>query len=330
MTENHSDRVDIYAAGAVVWRVHRGEFQVLIVHRPHWKDWSFPKGKVKPGETLRACCLRELYEEGGVHVVIGRPLGWQRYIVGGVKSKAVHFWSAQVVSDNFRPLQVRPRAKIAELTEIDERRWISYAQGLRLLSSDDDRSLLVKTHKLFKADTLDTTPLLLLRHAKAVKRERWKHGEGPEYTRALSASGKKRAEQLKVELSSYGVTRVQTSPWKRCKDTVKGYAEGIGVGIKNQLELTERGYLADPEAFSREITKVLKRMKHTRVVCLHRPTLPVVFSALEKYTSKRDINLFPKEDPWLKPGEIFVAHIAHSAVGEAKIVAVELVTSDFE
>ena len=38
---------DVLAAGAVVFRPGK---QVLLVHRPRYDDWSFPKGKLDPGE----------------------------------------------------------------------------------------------------------------------------------------------------------------------------------------------------------------------------------------------------------------------------------------
>ena len=35
----------VRAAGALVWRECRGRLEVLLVHRPRYDDWSFPKGK---------------------------------------------------------------------------------------------------------------------------------------------------------------------------------------------------------------------------------------------------------------------------------------------
>ena len=55
-----SDRVD--AAGGVVERDGR----VLLVHRPRYDDWTFPKGKLDPGESFEDAALREVEEETGV------------------------------------------------------------------------------------------------------------------------------------------------------------------------------------------------------------------------------------------------------------------------
>ena len=71
---------DVRAAGAVVTR--KGG-DVLLVHRPRYDDWSFPKGKVDPGEHVAATAVRETWEETGLHVRLGPALADQRYPVAG-------------------------------------------------------------------------------------------------------------------------------------------------------------------------------------------------------------------------------------------------------
>ncbi len=69
------------AAGGIVWRKRapsgRSEprVEVLLIHRPSYDDWTFPKGKTDPGETLQATAVREIAEETGVRVRLGHPLG---------------------------------------------------------------------------------------------------------------------------------------------------------------------------------------------------------------------------------------------------------------
>ncbi len=67
---------DVRAAGAVVTR--KGG-DVLLVHRPRYDDWSFPKGKVDPGEHVVTAAIREVAEETGLDVRLGPPLPGQRY-----------------------------------------------------------------------------------------------------------------------------------------------------------------------------------------------------------------------------------------------------------
>ena len=70
------DARDVVAAGAVVFRPGR---QVLLVHRQRYDDWSFPKGKLDPGEHATTAAVREVGEETGLHVRLGPPLPEQRY-----------------------------------------------------------------------------------------------------------------------------------------------------------------------------------------------------------------------------------------------------------
>lgn len=65
-------RPSIVAAGVVVFRPGR---QILLVHRPKYDDWSFPKGKLDPGETLPAAAVREVAEETGLAVAVQRYAG---------------------------------------------------------------------------------------------------------------------------------------------------------------------------------------------------------------------------------------------------------------
>ena len=65
----------VRAAGAVLWRERGGRLEVTLVHRPRYQDWSWPKGKVDPGECEPAAAVREVAEEVGVQVVLGVQIG---------------------------------------------------------------------------------------------------------------------------------------------------------------------------------------------------------------------------------------------------------------
>ena len=62
---------EVVSAGAVV--LGPGG-TVLLVHRPKYDDWSFPKGKVDRGEHPTAAAVREVEEETGLRVRLGVPL----------------------------------------------------------------------------------------------------------------------------------------------------------------------------------------------------------------------------------------------------------------
>ena len=53
---------DIKAAGGIVVRQAKKGAKVLLVHRPNYDDWSFPKGKLDPGEKFKQAALREVLE----------------------------------------------------------------------------------------------------------------------------------------------------------------------------------------------------------------------------------------------------------------------------
>lgn len=87
---------DILAAGAVCWRNGAEGIEVALIHRPRYNDWSWPKGKVEPGETLPEAAIREVREETGFDVRLGVPLPTAEYMVGGKNLKKVFYWSAEV------------------------------------------------------------------------------------------------------------------------------------------------------------------------------------------------------------------------------------------
>src|SRR3546814_634854 len=74
----------ITAAGVIV----RSKDQVLVVHRPKYDDWSFPKGKLDRGEHITACAVREVREETGLDVRLGLPLVDQHYRVRPVVKRS--------------------------------------------------------------------------------------------------------------------------------------------------------------------------------------------------------------------------------------------------
>ena len=110
-------RANILAAGAIVWRKSStlpGEIEVALIHRPRYDDWSFPKGKLDPGETLLVAAIREVSEETGFEVRLGRHLCRITYPVPGHrKLKRVDYWAAEATSGSFVPNN-----------EVDELVWV--------------------------------------------------------------------------------------------------------------------------------------------------------------------------------------------------------------
>ena len=82
----------VQAAGGLVVRRHHGELQIVVVHRPVQQDWSFPKGKLEPGETFELAALREVHEETGMACRLLRFIGHTEYVDRKGWPKAVAYW----------------------------------------------------------------------------------------------------------------------------------------------------------------------------------------------------------------------------------------------
>jgi 8-oxo-dGTP pyrophosphatase MutT (NUDIX family) len=120
------DSADVKAAGGVV---RRDDGRVAVAHRPRYDDWSFPKGKLDPGESWEQAALREVHEEIGVRARLGRELSAAAYDVAHGR-KVVRYWLMDPQSGAFAPNE-----------EVDEVRWLLPAEAESLLSYPHDRAL---------------------------------------------------------------------------------------------------------------------------------------------------------------------------------------------
>lgn len=252
---------DVVAAGAVITR--RGGREVLLVHRPKYDDWSFPKGKQDPGEHVLATATREVWEETGLTVHLGRPLPPQFYEISADRSKVVNYWVARLDKRGADSVFV-PNS------EVDELRWMPVAAAAQRLSYLDDAEIL----EAFRSQPKRTAALVILRHAHAQRRTGWK---GADSERPLSRQGRAAAAALVPLLAAYGIEEVHSSPSRRCAETVAPYAEHIGVKINHHPEVSE-------DNLSRaEIGVLLDRLlasASSAVLCSHRPVLPTLFDQL--------------------------------------------------
>ena len=121
----------IEAAGGVVMRRGEEETEIAVVHRPRYDDWSFPKGKLDPGETFEEAALREVREETGLVCRLGPELAFAHYDDNQGRAKLVRYWLMAVIEDpGFEPND-----------EVDELRWLSPAAATDLLTYARDRKL---------------------------------------------------------------------------------------------------------------------------------------------------------------------------------------------
>ncbi len=219
---------------------------------------------------------------------LGQPLTTQHYQVLG-RGKRVYYWVGRAVGSDdvsgYRPND-----------EIDDVRWVPVEEATELLTYDRDRVTLDEA----SGQRRKTRVIVLLRHAKSRSRKAWR---GDDRERPLLQLGAHQAERLVPVLAAYDVTRVLSSPSRRCVQTVESYAQTTGWELETRRRLSEEG------ATAKGLAKVAEEaLAETRsvVLCTHRPVLPDLAAALGV------------PDPQLEPGEMVVLHLR-----KQKVVCVE-------
>ena len=282
---------DVLAAGAVVFGSDK---RVLLVHRPRYNDWSFPKGKLDEGEHVVAAAVREVTEETGLLVRLGPPLAGQRYPVGGGRTKQVSYWVARAIGGEDVSTYL-PNA------EIDAVEWVSYAEAMVRLTYERDRVTLAQARRLRRR----THALVVLRHAQARSRAGWRGRD--DRRRPLARAGHAEAERLVPVLAAYDVSRVVTSSSVRCVQTVAPFATAIGVRPELDDGLSEEG--ASAASVLAAVDRLVE-VGEPAVVCTHRPVLPSVFDTLGL------------PDPRLEPAAMLVVHLRRGDVMDTESLRV--------
>lgn len=234
-----------------------------MIHRPTYDDWTFPKGKIDPGETLQQTAVREIAEETGLRVRLGHPLPRVTYQVSaGIKH--VTYWCARQLPGE--------EAIFTPNREVDAIRWVGVVEAAEQLSYGYDRDLLGEFVELAVRGAHRTRTLVVLRHGKALARDAF---DGPDLERPLAAAGTSRAHDLVPLLSAYGVRRVVSSPAVRCASTLAPYVDPLELDVQLLDALSE-------DTDRRRVDDVLHDLmgrKRPAALCSHGPTLPWVFEA---------------------------------------------------
>ncbi len=121
----------IRAAGGVV---RDADGNVVVVHRPKYDDWTFPKGKLDDGESFEQAAVREVEEETGLRCELVEPIGELTYRDPKGRPKRVRYWLMRPIDGD-----VRDREPDAE---IDQVRWVDPTTAEQLLTYEFDRRLL--------------------------------------------------------------------------------------------------------------------------------------------------------------------------------------------
>jgi 8-oxo-(d)GTP phosphatase len=302
--------------------------RVLLVHRPKYDDWSLPKGKLEPGEHMLQAAVREVAEETGLRVTLGRRLPPVHYLASGT-AKRVDYW---VGTPENLPVEFVPNNEVdrlawaADLTapvgsaDMAGRAGPAGSAGIAgpvgdpagssghggraggvTLSYEHD----VEIVSAALAGPPRTTPLTLVRHASAGHKADW---PGDDLSRPLDPQGERDARSLSSLLRCFGVSRVISAPAERCLATVRPYAVAIGASIEVESAFDvpgPDGPVRGAGAAAEKAAAALAAANEPVVICAHRENLPVLLAA-----ACAQLGAQPPTKTPLRKGEFLVLHRA--------------------
>jgi 8-oxo-(d)GTP phosphatase len=294
-----SEPARIEAAGGLLWRpVEHGQpgIEVALVHRPKYDDWSLPKGKLEPGEHPLLAALREVEEEAGARVIVGRPLGQARYSIDE-RPKRVQYWSLRWAGGEFSPN-----------SEVDVVDWVPIEKAADRLKPDRDGFVVDE----FLRDPRPTRACVVVRHARAGSRTAWK---GHDIDRPLDGAGRAQAKVIADLLAAYDVSRAYSSEVRRCLDTLAPFAAGAGLTVAQEHLFSESGYPTQPEG---AVTRALEIVgaAGSVVICTQGGALPDLVVEL-----CRRLGTTPEGMKPVRKGSLVVVHL--TVEEPRRVVAVE-------
>lgn len=301
----------VYAAGGVVWRVLDGKLLILAIHRTKYRDVTLPKGKVDPGETLAETAVREIFEETGIRVALGVPVGISKYRLPSKRQKIVHYWSAEATDEAIRVSAFVPNREIAAIE------WMPARKALTRLSYPVDIEILENFLRIVDDGVLATFPVIVLRHAKATPREEW---TGPDARRTLTERGRRQAKAVVGPLLAFGVRRVVSSDAVRCVDTVRPLASALQRDIRETESISQDAWEAGRSDIRTVVGKRVRARKPA-VLCSHGPVLPDLMRELALATGTVKGSYLGSASA-LEPGAFSVVHLSATNPGSG-IVAIE-------
>ncbi|PZO99530.1 MAG: NUDIX hydrolase [Gardnerella vaginalis] len=338
------------------------DFELCLVYRPKYDDWSWPKGKNEDNESHRHTAVREVGEETGYAVTLGPHIAQIEYPLenegkksiskSGAKNssqnnnktevvKRIHYWMMREIDENaaMKRLPAFGPIKPAKPTEIGNVIWLTPSKARKKLTHDSDRKVLdAFLEKLHDGQTEYKT-LILVRHGKAESRKSW---QGSEATRPITPLGSAASYALGRELACYAPNRIVSSPWKRCVETVATFAHDSSLSIEQIAELTEDHHEDKPKSTLSVLISEIQNLdcnaqntqntqnteaniNNSTVMCLHRPIIGTFFDYLRGITKPRaHKRILSQKSPYMPTGSAIVLHISNTSKG-ARIIDIEKV-----
>jgi len=134
-------------------------------------------------------------------------------------------------------------------------------------------------------------PLYVVRHAHAGTRGEW---DGPDEERPLSERGRRQARALVETLAEAGVTRLVSSPYRRCIQTLEPLAEVSGLAVVVDDRLAEGTGFAPAMDLAEELSS------EPAVLCSHGDVIPDLLEALvRRGLELQDPARWPKASTWV-------------------------------
>lgn len=250
--------------------------EVCLVHRPKYDDWSWPKGKLEANESSRHAAVREIEEECGIPIRLGPWLGEEEYGLEKEGQKSKHAKGSNSASDSGRvkhisywmatPIsksQSERRATVfgpvipAKTSEIDEVRWMSVSKARKKLSHSLDRDILDRFVARVREGALNMRTLIIVRHGKAESRKHW---DGTDANRPITPKGASASFALSKEIACFCPTRLVSSPWLRCIQTIEPYSCRTGMPVTKAEELTEEAFAQAPDGAWNRVCQEIEAM----------------------------------------------------------------------
>ena len=123
------------SCGAIVYRRHHGNLEILLIKHVNSGHWSFPKGHVEAGETEEETALREIKEDTGIDVIIDSTFRETvTYFPRKDTQKVVVYFLAKAKNFEYVPQE----------EEIAQIKWVDIGYATSVLTYENDKTIVNK------------------------------------------------------------------------------------------------------------------------------------------------------------------------------------------